>query len=86
LQDKHVFTEHYGVIVVTAYTVLMAMVIFFMAIPVSVRIPLLVISAAAFALIMRPAKPPEPPMGTSTDLEGLSRPRPGLDSTNRHTH
>jgi len=85
-EDKHVFTEHYGAIVVTAYTLLMAMVIFLMTIPMSVRILLLVISAATFALIMRPAKPPDPPMGTSSDLEGVRRPRPVLDSPNRHTH
>lgn len=86
MQDRHVFTGHYGAIVVTAYTLLMAMVIFFMAIPVSLRILLLVISAAAFALIMRPVKPQEPPMGIGSDLEGVSRPRPRLDSPHRHTH
>jgi hypothetical protein len=86
LQDKQFFTEHYGAIVVTAYTLLMAMVISFMAIPASVRILLLVISAVAMAVIMRPAKPQEPPMGTSSDLEGIRRPRPELDSPHRHTH
>ena len=73
MQDRHFFTEHYGAIVVTSYMLVMAMVIFFMTIPLSVQLLLLIVSAAGFAVTIRPADPPEP-VAAGSNLDGVIRP------------
>jgi hypothetical protein len=82
MKDGHIFAEHYGAIVVTSYTLLMAMVIFFMAMPLSAQITLLIISTVGFVVMMRPT-PQDQPMGAAVEVEGVARPRPGLDSHGR---
>jgi len=84
MEEKHFFTEHYGTIVVTAYTLVIAMVIFFLAIPWKVQLLLLVVSVAVFILIMRTGAPNEPPLGTGATSEGIVRPRPKLGSEKPH--
>jgi hypothetical protein len=74
MRDRHFFTDHYGAIVVTSYALLMAMVIFFMAIPLSVQLLLLVISTAAFAVTIRPGERYDPNLVTGSDLDGITRP------------
>jgi hypothetical protein len=82
-QDRNFISKHYAAIVVASYSLLMAMVIFFMAIPLSVQLLLLVVSTAVFAVAMGPEQPDDPPMGTSEDLEGIERPRPASEPPSR---
>jgi hypothetical protein len=84
MKERRFFTEHYGAIVVASYTLLMAMVIFVLAMPLSLKIALLVISVAVFGVTMRSAKPHEPPMGAAEEVVGVKRPPSGLDSRGRH--
>lgn len=66
--------EHYTPIVITIYTLLLAVVIFFLAIPLKVQLVLLIVAVAAFLLILRPvAAPHEPPMGGHASSEGIAR-------------
>jgi hypothetical protein len=80
-----VYERHYTSVVVVAYTLLMAGIIFFLAIPVKVQIFLLLVSAAVFVLIMRPTAQPEY-LGTGASPEGIARPRPKLSSEKPSSH
>jgi len=85
MSHRNIFVDFYGPIVVVVYTLLTAMVIFFMALPMGVKVSCLVVSAAVYAVSMRGAAPDGPPMGTGADSEGIARPRPGLDPHSRAT-
>ena len=74
MSRRNIFVDFYGPIVIVVYTLLTAMVVFFMALPMSVKVSCLVVSAAVYALVMSPAEPHDAPMGTGAESEGIARP------------
>ena len=77
MSHRNILVDFYGPTVVVVYTLLTAMVVFFMALPMGVKVSCLVVSAAVYALAMSQAKPRDPrdpPMGTRAEAEGIARP------------
>jgi membrane protein implicated in regulation of membrane protease activity len=82
MAEGRFLAEHYRPIVVLIYTLLMAVIIFFLAIPLKVQLILLVISVAVFIFVMRPVAVHEPPMGGP---EGVAR-HTGSSSESARSH
>lgn len=78
MEEGRIVRDHYAAVVIVAYSLILAIVLFVLAIPMHVKIILLVIAIAGFAAIIRSARSRDVPMGSSPDVESMVRPRPGV--------
>lgn len=76
-ERRTLFTERYQLILITLYTLLMAMVIFFLAIPRALQIGLLLASVLVLVWMLNHQFAEEPPCGTNIGAEAIDRPRAG---------
>lgn len=85
MEEGRIIRDHYAAAVILAYSLILAIVLFVLAIPVGVKIVLLVIAVAGFGAIIRAAQSRDVPMGSSPDADSIVRPRPGVHSPSGHT-
>lgn len=76
-ERRTVLTEHYEILLIVVYILLMAMVIFFLAIPKGLQIGLVVASALVLIWMLHQHWADEPPCGSNIGGEGIDRPRAG---------
>jgi hypothetical protein len=80
MEERHdFFTDHYPILLVVAYIALMAMVIFFLAIPTGLQIGLFIASALVLLWMLHQRGSEDPPCGANIGAESIARPRPGYE-------
>jgi hypothetical protein len=83
MEERDFFADHYEVFLIISNIALMAMVIFFMALSTRFQIGLLTLSAVILAFMLHSSRSKEPPCGAPIGIEGIARPRPGLELTKK---
>jgi hypothetical protein len=83
MKERGFFTDHYEVFLIVSNVALMAMVIFFMALSTRFQIGLLALSALILVFMLHSSRSQEPPCGAPIGIEGIARPRPGLELTKK---
>jgi len=79
VMEHSFFTDHYEALLIGAHIVLVAGVIFFMALSTTFQIGLLVASALFLIVMMHSGESNEPPCGAAIGRERIARPRPGFE-------
>jgi hypothetical protein len=71
MHDARLFAKYFGPILVLAYIVLIAMVVFALNITLAVKFVVVGVAALVFAAVLKPGARDTPPFGTETDDEAV---------------
>ncbi len=78
-EGRDFFTDHYEIFLIAAYIALMAMVIFFLALPTGFQIGLFIASAVVLAWMLHQHRRDDPPCGANIGAASIARPGPGYE-------